>query len=131
MLGRQGCDGAVGGGAELEDALDAVVVDESVTEDLREFTGGVAAKDIHLEEAVLRGDKTLGEDEVVEGSRADVRDAVCVALDGDGSREARQGEGSINLRERGDEGVVDIAAKREEASDAEDDEDSSGDGDEL
>ena len=131
MLGWQGSDGTVCRGAELEDALDAVVLDESVTEDLREFTGGVAAKDIHLEEAVLRGDKTLGEDEVVEGSGADVRDAARVALDRDRSREARQGEGSINLRERRDEGVVDIAAKSEEGSDAEDYEDRSGDGDEL
>ena len=54
-----------------------------------------------------------------------------VALYGDGSREARQRKGSIDLRERGDEGVLDVSAKGEEAGNAEDDEDGSGDSDEL
>ena len=35
-------------------------------------------------QAVLGGDEALGEDEVVEGGGADVRDALRVALDGDG-----------------------------------------------
>ena len=65
LIGRQGGEGAVGGGSELEGALGAVVRDHSGAEDFGEFAGGVAAEGVHLPEAVLRGDEALGDDEVV------------------------------------------------------------------
>ena len=57
-------------------------------EDFRELTCGVTAECLHLPEAVLGGDVTLGDDEVVERCGADVWDAMGVALDGDRSGEA-------------------------------------------
>ena len=65
LVGRHSGEGSIGGGAELQDALDAVVGNHGRAEDLGELTGGVAAEGLHLPEAVLRGDVALGDDEVV------------------------------------------------------------------
>ena len=54
-----------------------------------------------------------------------------VTLDGDGSREAGEREGSIDLRQCSDEELLNVAASGEEAGDAEDDENSPGDGEVL
>ncbi len=61
LVGRKGGDGAVGGGTKLKGALDAVVVEERGAENFGELAGGVPAKDVHLKEAVLRGDEALGD----------------------------------------------------------------------
>jgi len=66
LVGWEGGDGAVGGGAELEGSLEAVVGEERWAEDLGEGAGGVAAEGVHLPESVLCGDETLGDEEVVE-----------------------------------------------------------------
>jgi hypothetical protein len=99
LVGWEGGDGAVGGDAELESALEAVVEEEAGAEDFGEGAGGVATEGVHLPEAVLRGDEALGEEEVVERGCADVRNAVGVALDGDGSREVGDGDGTVELGE--------------------------------
>ena len=72
-------DGAVGGGAELEEALLAIVLEEGGAEDFGELAGGVAAQRIHLKEAILRSDEALGEDEVVKGAGVERGKAVRVA----------------------------------------------------
>ena len=41
-------------------------IDEVRSEDYREIAGGKAARHVHLPEPLLRGDVTLGEEEVVE-----------------------------------------------------------------
>ncbi len=110
LIGWECGEGAVGGGAELEGALEAVVGEEGWAEDLGEGAGGVATESIHLPEAVLRGDEALGEEEVVERGGADVGNAVGVALDGDGCGEAGDGDGSVELRERVVQGLVDPVA---------------------
>ena len=79
LIGREDRDGAVGGGADLHDALGAVMGDKAGAEDLGELAGGVAAEGFHLPEAVLRGDVTLGEDEVVERGGTEVGNALVVA----------------------------------------------------
>ncbi len=66
LVGGEHGDGAVGGGADLEGALELVVIDEVGAEDLSELAGGMAAEEIHLEETVASGDEGLGEDEVVD-----------------------------------------------------------------
>jgi hypothetical protein len=81
-------DGAIGGGANLKNALGAVVGQERSAQDLGELAGGVAAENVHLEEAVAGGDEALGEDEIVERVGVDVRHTVRVALDGDRRSEA-------------------------------------------
>lgn len=131
LLGGEGGDGAVGGGAELEDALDPVVLKEFVAEDFGEFAGGVAAEEVHLEETILRSDEALSKDEVVEGGGADVGNAVGVALDGYGSREAWEGERAVDLREFRGEQMTDVASRGKESGDAEDQENRAGDGEEL
>jgi hypothetical protein len=65
LIGGEGGDGAVGGGSDKEGALEAVVSEEAGTKDLGEGTRGVAAKGVHLPEAVLRGDEALSEEEIV------------------------------------------------------------------
>jgi hypothetical protein len=128
LVGRVVGEGAVCGGADLEGALDAVMLKEGGTEDFGEVAGDVAAEGVHLPEAVLRGDVALGDDEVVEGCGVDVGDAVCVALDGDGRGESGDGESAVELRERVAKGLADPVAADEEAGDGEDDDD--GDEDE-
>ena len=65
LIGGEGGDGAVGGGSDEEGALEAIVSEETGTEDFGEGAGSVAAKRVHLPEAVLRGDEALGEEEIV------------------------------------------------------------------
>jgi hypothetical protein len=88
LVGREDGGGAVGGNAQGEGALEAVVGEERGAEDFGEAAGGVAAEGVHLPEAVLCGDEALSEDEVVERGGTDVRDAVVVAPDGDWGGEA-------------------------------------------
>jgi len=65
LVGRERGNGAVGSGANLEDALGAVMGNEAGAEDFGQFSGGVATENIHLPQAVLRGDIALREDEIV------------------------------------------------------------------
>jgi len=97
LVGREGGEGAVGSDAELEGALETVVDEEAGAKDFGEGAGGVAAESVHLPEAILRGDEALGENEIVEGGGAEVRDAVGVTLDCDGGREPGDGEGTVEL----------------------------------
>jgi hypothetical protein len=62
LVGRELRDRAVGGGADLEGALQPIVREKARSEDLGEFAGGVAAKGVHLEEAIAGGDEALGKD---------------------------------------------------------------------
>ena len=75
----------------------------------------MTTKSIHLPEPVLRGDEALGEDEIVKREGADVGNAVSVALNGYGGREARDGDGSVELRERVVQSLVDPVARGKEA----------------
>ncbi len=62
LVGWEGGVGAVGGLADLEGALEAVVGDHALAKDLGHVAGDEAAKGVHLPEAVLRGDVALGDD---------------------------------------------------------------------
>ena len=70
---------------------------EAGAEHFSEFPGGVSTEDIHLPEAVLRGDKALGEDEVVKRGGVNMRDAVRVPLNGYGGGEPGDGESAVDL----------------------------------
>ena len=118
LVGREVEDGAIGGGAEAEDALDAVGGDEVGAEDLGELAGGVAADGVHLEEAIAGGDEALGEDEVIDGAGVEVGDALRVAGDGDGRGEAGEREAAVDLREGVAGGVAEPDAAGEEAGEA-------------
>ena len=128
FVGREGGEGAVGGDAELEGALEAVVDEEAGAKDLGESAGGMAAESVHLPEAILRGDEALGEDEVVERGCAEMGDAVSVALDGDGAGETGDGEGAVELRQRVAHGLTEPVAGHEGADDNDED-DERGEGD--
>ena len=127
LVGGELGDGAVGGGADLEGALHAVVGEDGGAEDFGEVAGGVAAEEIHLEEAVAGDGEGLGEDEVVEGGGLDVRDAVGVAGDGDGGGEAGDGEGAVELGEGGAGGGADPVARAEPCGDGDDEGEDEGD----
>ena len=107
LVWRELGDGAVGGGADLEGALEAIVGEERGAEDGGELAGGVTAEEVHLEEAVARGDEGLGEDEVVDGGGADVGNAVLVTLDGYGCDESAYGKSAIKLGQVGAGGRTD------------------------
>jgi len=95
LVGGEGGYGAVGGGAELEDALFAIVLDERGAEDFGEGAGAVAAEGVHLEEAVGGSDVALGEEQVVEIGGVDGGNVLRVAGDGDGRGEARDGDAAV------------------------------------
>jgi hypothetical protein len=120
LLGWEDGVGAVGSCADLEGALKAVVGNQLGTEDLGHITGDVAAKCVHLPEAVLSRDVALGDDEVVERSGADVGDAVGITLYGDWGREAVDGESAVELRERVEHGLLGPVVRCEEGDGCED-----------
>jgi hypothetical protein len=128
LVRRKGGEGAVGSDAELEGTLEAVVGEEAGAKNLGESAGCVAAEGVHLPEAILRGDEALGEDEVVERSGTEVRDAVSIALDGDGGREAGDGEGAVKLREGISHGLAEPVTG-DEGADDNDEDDERGEGD--
>jgi hypothetical protein len=117
LVGREGEDGPVSGGAKLEGALETVVGEEGWTEDLSECARCVAAEGVHLPEAVLSGDEALGEQEVVEGGGADMWDPMGVALDGDGSGEAGDGDGAVELGKPVVHGLAEPLTRDEESDD--------------
>jgi hypothetical protein len=131
LVGWEGGDGAVGGDAKLESALEAVVDEEAGAEDLGESAGCVTAEGVHLPEAILCGDEALGEEEVVERGGADVGDAVDVALDGDGSGEARDVNGTVELGEGVVHGLTEPVAGCDEACDRDEDDERGEDDEEA
>jgi hypothetical protein len=119
LIRRERGKGAAGRGTDLQGALGAVVGEERFAEDGGELAGGVAAEQVHLEEAVLCGDVALSDEEVVEVRRAKVRDAVGIALNCDRSGESGNGDGAVELGKIGEGCVVDPAAQAKEAGDGE------------
>jgi hypothetical protein len=98
VLGWEDGESAVGGCTDLESTLKAVMRYEGGAEDLRKITGDIASKRIHLPETVLCSNEALSDDDVIEGSGADVGYAVAIALNGDRSGQARNGDVPVNLR---------------------------------
>ncbi len=133
LVGGKDGGGAVGGGAELEDALLAVVLDEGGAEDFGERSGAVTTKGVHLEEAVGGGDVALGEEEIVEVGGVDGGDVLRVAGDGDGRGEAGDGNGAVEEALAGEEVGVHVAAERvgddRERDEEEGEQDAEGEGD--
>ena len=121
LIGREGSEGTVCGGAELEGALEAVVGDHALAEDFGHVAGDEAAEGVHLPETVLCRDVALGDDEIVERGGADVGDAVDVALDGDRGGEAGDGDAAVELREGVVHGSLGPMAGGEEGDDDADD----------
>ena len=99
LIGGQDGDGAVGGGAQLQAALQAVVIQQGAAKNGGKLAGGVAAQQVHLPQAVLGGDEALGKDEVVHGGGADVGHAAGVAFHRDRRGEAVDGERAVELRQ--------------------------------
>ncbi|MGA2438264.1 MAG: hypothetical protein ABSF57_07100 [Acidobacteriaceae bacterium] len=114
LIGGQNGEGSVGGGAQLEGALQTVVLQHGSAEDGGKQAGGMAAQQVHLPQAVPGGDVALGEDKVVHGGGADVRDAARVAGDCDRSGKTVDGERTVELRQVLAHGVADEVAPGEE-----------------
>ena len=117
LVGRKNGDGTVGGVAELQGALRAVVLDEAGAEDFGEVTGSVAAESVHLPETVLRGDEALREEQVVEASGLDGGDAVVVARDRNRAGEAGDVECTVDLRQCGAHSVAKVDSAGEDGDD--------------
>ena len=133
LVGGKDGDGAVGGGAELEDALLAVVLDERGAEDLGEGAGPVAAEGVHLEEAVGGSDVALGEEQVVEIGGVDGGNALRVAGDGDGGGETGDGDVTVEEALFGEEVGAHVAAEGDgddcEGEEEQDEQDAEGEPD--
>ncbi len=79
LLGRERGPRAVRGHAQLQCALQAVVLQRVATEDGSQLAGSMTAQHIHLPQAVLCGDEALGKDQVFHRAGADVRNALGIA----------------------------------------------------
>ena len=123
LFWRESCNGAVGSGTELQGALDAVVFQQGGTNDFGQFASCVTAQKVHLEEAVLGGDKALRKDEVVERGGTNVWHATRIALNGDWLIEAVNGQFSVYLWKRGRERVLDPTTCSNECSEQQDKQD--------
>ena len=77
------------------------VCDEVGAENHSQIAGGEAARHVHLPEPLLRGDVTLGEEEVVEVGRGDGRNAQRVASHHHRLGESGKLDGAVFLRQRG------------------------------
>jgi hypothetical protein len=86
------------------------------------------SEEVHLEETVLSGDEALREDEVIKRGGADMRNAVDITLDCNGSRKTLDDERAIRLRKRSDEHMANVAAGGEECGEADDKQDRDSDG---
>jgi hypothetical protein len=84
----------------------------------------VAAEGVHLPQAVLCGNETLREDEVVERGGSDVGNAVSIALDRNGSGQPGEGDCAVELREGVAHGLAEPVAGPNGADD--DDEENKG-----
>ena len=113
---------AVGGGAEGEGALEPIVRNEAGAEDFSELAGGVTAEGIHLEEAILSSDETLGEDEIVEGAGVEGGDTAGIAGDGDRGGEAGGNHGAGELGKAFARGGVKPEASGDDRDDKQKDE---------
>src|SRR5579862_3829729 len=82
IFGGKGFESLAGGCAQAEDALLFVALDEIGAENFCQLSGGVTAHAVHLPEAVLSGDVSLSEKQVVEIGGFDGRNAVIVSGDG-------------------------------------------------
>ena len=81
---------ALGGHANLQNALRLVVLDERRTENFGQLAVGAAPQAVHLPEPVLRGDVALRDEEIVLRSGGDVGNAVAVAAHSDRRGQSRQ-----------------------------------------
>ncbi len=91
---------AFGGAAESECAELLIDIECGGTEDFGELTATDATQQIHLPEAVLRDDITLGLGHVFDGTCANVRHAPMIALDDHVFLQARQINVAVELRQR-------------------------------
>jgi hypothetical protein len=131
LVGGQDGDGAVGGGAQLQGALQAVVLQHGAAKNGGKLAGGVAAQQVHLPQAVLCGDVALREDEVVHGGGVDVGHAARVAGNRDRRGKAVDGERAIELRQVLAHCITDEVASGEESRGGETGEEQKKEGEEA
>ncbi len=77
------------------------MLDERGAHDFGQLAVGAAAQAVHLPQAILRGDVSLSDEEVVLRGGIDVGHAVGVAADGDGRGKAGQMHVAVELGQRG------------------------------
>ena len=87
--------------AVTDQARNTVPFDHRGAEDFGQLTRACAAPDLHLIQAVLRRDETLGEEQVLHRLRIDVRDAPAVAEHLNGLAQAIEPNGALDLRQPG------------------------------
>ena len=78
------------GRPQAQNSLLAIQLERVLAQNLREFAAAEAAHHVHLPQAVLRRDISLGEEKVFQRRRFDGRHAVAVARHGDRRGEARR-----------------------------------------
>src|SRR3954466_12547932 len=96
----QALGGIFGHMPQLQRPVRYVRLERAFAEDFCKFTGSVATGEIHLPEAILRGDVTLRKEEVMQRGSRDVGNALRVTYHVDGSAEAGDFDRAVELRER-------------------------------
>ena len=122
LLGRNARHHLPGDGAEAVDAVRPVDRQRARAEDLGELAGGLAAHQVHLEEALLAVQEAEGAGGVGAARGPDRRHAEGVALDGDRRREAGQGALAGDLRQAGAHPCPQPQAPRGEGDEEQDEE---------
>ena len=92
MQGRIGCV------AHLQNALCAVMLDFTTSEDFRQIACGKPAQHVHLPQSVLRCHISLRDDKVVHGLCCYVGDAMPIAADRHRLAQLRHANLTVQLR---------------------------------
>jgi len=104
--------------AILQETCEPIAADGLRSQDFRQATLAGASPDLHLPEAILRGDVTLGEEEIVGRSRVNVRNAPAVADHLHVAAKSRDADVAVHLSEGASEQVIELgwlSGDREEA----------------
>ena len=96
---RQSVDLLLSRAVPAQRAEEGVGGDLGLAEELGQAPGGHVPAEVHLPEAVLRVDVSLGAEQVVRAGGGEGGDTVGVALDGDVCGETVDGDGAVRLRE--------------------------------
>jgi hypothetical protein len=121
-IGKIGVN-ALGNRAELIDPLDLVVLDHGGAQNLRQLSGRVAPKRVHLEEAVLGCDVALRKEQVILCRGGNMRYAVGVTPNLNRLGEPGDNNGAIKLGQARRGGVV---GKKQQPEPAQNEENENG-----
>ncbi len=131
LVGWQHSECAFGRRIELERALQPIRIEHRPAKDCCKLAGGVATQHVHLPQAVLSRDESLGKDHVVAGASMDVRHATRVASHSHWRRKTVHDQLAVEFWQIDAHGRADEVASEKERSGGQDDQEYSDDSDDF